>query len=163
MKNLFRSLCLAGLVLTAVAAAEPAAAQGRGDHDTPATARDGWRYDRNDTPWRYGSPNCRSDDGWVYCRDRDGDWRRHHRASRDDDWWWDRDDDWFDDDDWYGRREMIDSRLVVRRLARQGFENMSDLKLRGDVYSLKAIDPYGRSVIVQVDPYSGEIVDILRR
>ncbi|MGH6930719.1 MAG: hypothetical protein ACREEV_20560 [Dongiaceae bacterium] len=159
MTNLFRSLCFAGLALTATATAMPAAAE-RGDHDTPATSG---RWG-DDTPWRYGSPSCRTDgDGWVVCRDRSGNWRRHHHEGSYGDSWWGND----DDDDWnggrYGQRDMIDSRLVVRQLSRQGFEGMSDLKLRGDVYSLKATDPYGRRVIVQIDPYSGRIVNVLPR
>jgi hypothetical protein len=148
MTNLFRSLCFTGIVLAATATAMPAAAE-RGDHDTPATQR-------YDTPWRYGSPDCRTDrDGWVQCRDGSGHWRRHHYERP----------RWADDDrwngHWYGQR--IDSRVVVRQLQRQGFENMSDMKLRGDVYSLKATDPYGRRVILQVDPYTGRIVNVLPR
>lgn len=157
MTTLFRSLCFTGLVLAATATAMPAAAE-RGDHDTPATERKQWEYD---TPWRYGSPACRRDDGWVVCRDRDGDWRRHHYEGARGSPWWSDDDDW--DRRWYGRREMIDSRIVVRQLQRQGFVNMRDLKLRGDVYSLKATDPYGQSVIVQIDPYTGRIVNVLPR
>lgn len=159
MTNLLRSICLAGVVLSAAVTAGPAAAE-RGDHDTPATARQQPGYD---TPWRYGAPTCRTDhDGWVVCRDRSGHWRRHHheRSGRGP-WWADHDDD--RDGRWYGRREMIDSRIVVRQLHRQGFDNMSDLKLRGDVYSLKATDPYGQRVIVQIDPYTGRIVNVLRR
>jgi hypothetical protein len=58
---------------------------------------------------------------------------------------------------------MISSRIVAQQLHRRGFEDLRDLKLRGDVYSMKAIDPYGRRVIVQVDPYSGRIVNVLPR
>jgi hypothetical protein len=148
MTNPYRSLCFAGLVLAATATAMPAAAE-RGDHDTPATQRDDWRY---------GSPACRTDDdGWVVCRDRSGQWRRHHYERPR----WADDDGW--NGSWYGRDERIDSRVVVRQLQRQGFENMSDMKLRGDVYSLKATDPYGRRVILQVDPYTGRIVNVLPR
>jgi hypothetical protein len=150
MTNLFRSLFFTGLVLAATAAAMPAAAE-RGDHDTPSTQRDGWRYDEQ---FRYGSPDCYRDDGWVVCRDRSGQWRRHHNEQ------W-ADDDW--DGGGYGRYQRIDSRMVVRQLQRQGFDNMSDMKLRGDVYSLKATDPYGRRVILQVDPYTGRIVNVLPR
>jgi hypothetical protein len=159
MTNLFRSLCFTGLVLAATATAMPAAAE-RGDHDTPATQRGQWGYD---TPWRYGSPACRTDgDGWVVCRDRSGYWRRHHyEGSRGGPWWADDDDYWNGNS--YGQNEMIDTRIVVRQLQRQGFENMSDLKLRGDVYSLKATDPYGQRVIVQIDPYTGQIVNVLPR
>jgi hypothetical protein len=159
MTNLFRSLCFAGLALTATAAAMPAAAE-RGDHDTPATARGQWG---DETPWRYGSPACRSDDdGWVVCRDRSGHWRRHHYEGSQGGPWW-ADDDWDGNGYGYGQGDMIDSRIVVHQLRRQGFENMSDLKLRGDVYSLKATDPYGRRVILQIDPYSGRIVNVLPR
>ena len=147
MTNLFRSLCFTGLVLAATATAMPAAAE-RGDHDTPATQRD----------WSYGSPACRTDnDGWVVCRDASGHWRRHHYERP----------QWSDNDYWggnqYGRYQRIDSRVVVRQLQRQGFENMSDMKLRGDVYSLKATDPYGQRVILQIDPYTGRIVNVLPR
>jgi hypothetical protein len=153
MTNVFRSLCFTGFVLAATTAAMPAAAE-RGDHDTPATQRDNWRYD---TPWRYGSPACRTDDdGWVVCRDASGYWRRHHYEGP----------QWADDDyggGGYGRYDMIDSRVVVRQLQRQGFQNMSDMKLRGDVYSLKATDPYGQRVILQIDPYTGRIVNVIPR
>ena len=44
-----------------------------------------------------------------------------------------------------------------------GFDDLRDIKLRGDVISAKAVDRYGRPVIVSVDPYSGEIVDVIRR
>jgi len=159
MTNLFRSLCFTGLVLAATATAMPAAAE-RGDHDTPATERAQRGYD---TPWRYGSPACRRDGGWVVCRDRDGDWRRHrYEGARGSPWRYDSDDgDW--DGRWYGQRERIDSRIVARQLHRQGFRGMRDMKPRGDVYSLKANDPYGRPVIVQIDPYSGQIVNVIPR
>lgn len=158
MTNLFRSLCFAGLALAATATAMPAAAE-RGDHDTPATQREDWRYD---TPWRYGSPACRTDDdGWVVCRDGSGHWRRHHYEGSYGRPWRDDDDDW--NGGWYGQRDVIDSRMIVRQLQRQGFDNMEDMKLRGDVYSLKATDPYGQRVILQIDPYTGRIVNVLPR
>jgi len=159
MMNLFRTICLTGVLVGAIAAATPAAAE-RGDHDTPAT-RDQWQYD---TPWRYGAPACRTDKaGWVLCRDNSGRWQRHHREGRNDGRWWDdRDND--RRGGWYGGPpERIDSRVVARRLHDQGFRNLRDMKLRGDVYSLKATDPYGRAVIVQVHPYTGRIVNIVRR
>jgi hypothetical protein len=48
-------------------------------------------------------------------------------------------------------------------MKRNGFDDLRDIKLRGDVISAKAVDRYGRPVIVSVDPYSGEIVDVIRR
>jgi hypothetical protein len=72
--TLMRIVGIAGLLLLGAAAAPPAVAQGRGDHDTPATQGQ-WESGR----WQYSPPECRtSADGWVMCRDRDGYWQRDH-------------------------------------------------------------------------------------
>jgi hypothetical protein len=80
MTLLLRLVCVTGLLMSVIAI--PAAAdQGRGDHDTPATQR---QSDFGSPP-RYNSPTCRTDDdGWLVCRDRDGQWRRDetHRRYR---------------------------------------------------------------------------------
>jgi hypothetical protein len=155
MTNLMRAVWLGGLLLCAAAA--PAAAQGRGDHDTPATQRKSEGDER-----LYVGRFCRTDDdGWVRCRDRDGRWRRARADPNFGDWW---EDLWDDlDDDPPRRRRMIDGDIVARQLYRRGFEDLRDMKLRGNVYSAKAIDRRGRPVIVTVDPYSGEIIDVVRR
>jgi hypothetical protein len=153
MANLLRTIFLGVLLLSA--AALPAAAQGRGDHDTPATQRRS--EGREET---YYNRACRNDDGWVVCRDNNGRWRRMEREAR---WPWE-DEFWDNDDDWYrGRSRMIDGNDAARVMKRSGFEDLRDMKLRGDVYSAKAVDRYGRPVIVSVDPYTGEIVDVIRR
>ncbi len=160
MTNLLRVICLGGLLMSATAVS--AAAQGRGDHDTPETQR---KSEGQERP--YVGRYCRTDDdGWVRCRDRDGRWRRARADPNFGDWWedlWDDLRDDLDDDRARRARRMIDGDIVARQLYRRGFEDLRDMKLRGDVYSAKAIDRHGRPVIVTVDPYSGEIIDVARR
>jgi hypothetical protein len=155
MIKLVHIVCVGVLLLGA--AALPAAAQGRGDHDTPATQRRAELAEQ-----RYYDRACRSEGGWAVCRDRDGDWRRD-RAHPRFGWPWandrrHRNHGWF-----WERPRMLDGNVVARQLHRWGFEDLRDMKLRGDVYSAKAIDPYGRRVIVSVDPYTGRIVDVVPR
>ena len=153
MANMLRTIFLGVLLLSA--AALPAAAQGRGDHDTPATQR---RSEGRETYYNYNRA-CRNDDGWVVCRDNNGRWRRVEREAR---WPWE--EGFWGDDDWNrGRSRMIDGNDAARVMKRNGFDDLRDIKLRGDVISAKAVDRYGRPVIVSVDPYSGEIVDVIRR
>ncbi len=59
-------------------------------------------------------------------------------------------------DDGY-RREIIGPRGVTRILERRGY-NVGDIRLRRDVYVVRASRPSGRRVIVMVDAYSGRIV-----
>ena len=79
MTGLVHLVCLTGLLVGMIAI--PAAGHGRGDHDTPATQR----QSESGPPPQYNSPACRTDDdGWVLCRDRNGQWRRgdtHRRYS----------------------------------------------------------------------------------
>ena len=150
MKNLFRCIAIAGLLL---GAAGPAAAQGRGDHDTPAT-QDPSESGR----WQDQAPDCRTGtDGWVMCRDRDGYWQRDH----------------YDPDfngDWgngygggygggYGY-PVVAPQSIVHSLYRQGFSYISEPLLSGQFYQVKAIDPYGRKVKLYIDAYSGRIAKV---
>jgi hypothetical protein len=73
-----RLVCSTSLLLSAIAL-PVAAEQGRGDHDTPATQR----QSESGSPQQYNSQACRTDDdGWVLCRDRNGQWQRHESRQR---------------------------------------------------------------------------------
>jgi hypothetical protein len=155
MTKLIHIICLGSLLLGAMAL--PAAAQGRGDHDTPWTQR----RDEAATP-QYRQGFCHVEGVWLVCRDGVGNWRRHsaHPQAR---WEWD-DNRRQHGYGWHHERSrMLDGKVIGRRLHERGFRDLRDMKLRGDVYSAKAIDPYGRRVIVSVDPYTGRIVDVVRR
>ena len=72
-----------GSLLLAAAAATPATAQGRGDHDTPATQRQS-----ESGGAKYVTPDCRTNgDGWILCRDGDGYWQRDRYDAGFGDWW----------------------------------------------------------------------------
>ena len=137
MRTPFRCIGIAGLLL-GVAAATPAAAQGRGDHDTPAT--------QGPSGWQYGAPGCRtSADGWVMCRDSNGYWQR----------------DRYDPDfgGGYGY-DVLPPHVIVRDLQRNDFTYISQPLLEGRFYQVKALDPYGRNVKLYVDAYSGRIAKV---
>ena len=144
--TLIRVIGIAGLLL-GVAAAPPAAAQGRGDHDTPAT-----QAPSESGRWQYRPPECRtSADGWVMCRDRDGYWQRDH----------------YDPDFGYGQGygggygyDVLPPYAIVRNLQRNNFTYISQPVLAGQFYQVKALDPYGRKVKVYVDAYSGRIAKV---
>lgn len=147
MNNLLRGLALGALLTawTADALAE------RGDHDTPATERQ--------SPWAqpHAARPCRSDDGWVVCRDAAGRWRRHHY------------DPWFGNDcrgsdDWpCGPARILPRNVVIEWLHDRDFDDLRDMRLRDEVYTLKAIDPRGRPVRLTVDAFSGRILRSERR
>jgi hypothetical protein len=144
--TLIRVIGIAGLLL-GVAAAPPAVAQGRGDHDTPAT-----QAPSESGRWQYNPSECRtSADGWVMCRDRDGYWRRDH----------------YDPDFGYGQGygggygyDVLPPYAIVRNLQRNNFTYISQPVLAGQFYQVKALDPYGRKVKVYVDAYSGRIAKV---
>ena len=146
MRALLRIAIIGGIML----APASAAAQGRGDHDTPATQQQ-W----GSPGWQYSAPNCRmSDDGWVMCRDSDGTWQRHRYDRRfggygrynSDNWW-----------SW-GTSRPLPLDVVVNNLHLWHFDDLRDMKQYGDVYRVKAVDPYGRPVTVTVDVFSGRII-----
>ena len=137
MMTLFRFVAIAGLLL-GVAAATPAAAQGRGDHDTPAT--------QGPTDWQYGAPDCRtSADGWLMCRDSNRYWQR----------------DRYDADfaGGYGY-DVLPPHAIVRDLQQNNFTYISPPLIEGRFYQVKALDPYGRKVKLYVDAYSGRIAAV---
>lgn len=141
MNNLFRGLALIGLLTTWAVDARAE----RGDHDTPAT-------ERQSRGIQAPARQCRSDDGWVVCRDAAGHWRRHHY------------DPWFGgncrgSDDWpCGPARILPRNVVIDWLHDWRFDNLKDMKLRDDVYTLKAIDRYGRPVRLTIDAFSGRIL-----
>jgi hypothetical protein len=144
MMAIVRFIAIAGLLLGA-SAATPAAAQGRGDHDTPATQD--WSESGG---WQYRPPACRrSADGWVMCRDRNGYWYRDH----------------YDHDyggGWghgYGFG-VLPPQVIVRSLHADGFSYISEPVLSGRFYQVRALDPYGRKVKLYVDAYDGRIVKV---
>lgn len=151
MTRLFRALCLGTSLLCTAGTA--ALAQGRGDHDTPATQR------QSESGRQY-QPKCRTDsDGWVWCRGGSGQWYRHHRESGYQDWdWWNNDDAWWSDSD-----RVLSRNTVIRQLKRRNYADLRDMKLTGNVYTLKAIDPKGRAVRLRVDGTTGRILSSERR
>jgi hypothetical protein len=143
MMTLVRLIAIAGLLLGASAATH-AAAQGRGDHDTPAT------QDPSESGgWQYRAPACRtSADGWVMCRDRNGYWYR------------DRYDPGFGG--WghgYGYG-VLPPRAIVRSLRGYGFSYISEPVLSGRYYQVRALDRYGRKVKLYIDAYDGRIANV---
>lgn len=89
------------------------------------------------------------DDGYDRGGDR-GDWRdwrgrgqgRWHGGPRDD------------------RRDpdVIPEQRVVRKLVRQGFVAIDDIRLRRDRYIVEAVRPNGALVRLTVDAYDGQIL-----
>ena len=141
-------LLIASLLL-GMAAASSAAAQGRNDHDTPAT-QDASESGRP----QYQAPDCQTgSDGWVMCRDGNGYWQR----------------DRYDPDfgeDWgngygggYGYG-VLPPYEIVRYLHQSGFSYISPPALAGRFYQVKALDPNGRKVKLYVDAYSGRIAKV---
>jgi hypothetical protein len=60
---------------------------------------------------------------------------------------------------WGGHRyERLRPRQIKRRLARRGFFQMRGMRMRGDVYVLRARGPRGVKQRLVVDAYSGRIV-----
>ena len=60
---------------------------------------------------------------------------------------------------WGGHRyERLRPRQIKRRLARHGFRHMRGMRMRGDVYVLRARGPRGAKQRLVVDAYSGRIV-----
>ena len=142
-------IAIIGVIVMLTAAS--AAAQGRGDHDTPAT-----QAPSESGRWQY-TPECRTNyDGWVVCRDRNGNWQRQNYYRR---WgsnrWYNYGNDWFG-----GRSRILPSDVVIDNLHRWNFDDLRDMKRVGDVYVLKAVDPHGRPVRLTVDVFSGRIIGI---
>jgi hypothetical protein len=139
MKTLVRFVAVAGLLLSA-SAATPAAAQGRGDHDTPAT-----QEQSESGGWQYQAPACRtSSDGWVMCRDGDGYWQRDHYDPDFGNGW----------GNGYGRgygHGLLPPQAIARSLHGDGYSDISEPVLSGRFYQVKALDPYGRKVKLYVD------------
>jgi len=155
MKTPIRFIGIAGLL--GVAAATPAIAQGRGDHDTPAT------QGPSESPgWQSGAPDCRtSADGWVMCRDSNGYWQRdRYDADFGGGRWGAR--------DGYGQSyggggygyDVLPPYAIVRDLQRNNFTYISPPLLEGRFYQVKALDPYGRKVKLSVDAYSDRVATV---
>jgi hypothetical protein len=152
MRVLVRVIAIAGL-LPGLDAAGPAAAQGRGDHDTPAT-----QGQSESGRWQYRAPDCRTGaDGWVMCRDRYGYWQRDHYDPDFNSGW----------GNGYGGGygggygyPVVAPQSIVHSLYRQGFSYISEPLLSGQFYQVKAIDPNGRKVKLYIDAYSGRIAKV---
>jgi hypothetical protein len=152
MMALVRFIAVAGLLL-GIGAATPAAAQGRGDHDTPATSGQS-----DSGSWQYRAPDCRTGgDGWVMCRDRYGYWQRDHYDPDFGSGW----------GNGYGGGygggygyPVVPPQAIVRSLHRQGFSYISQPLLSGQFYQVKALDPSGRKVKLYIDAYSGRIAKV---
>ena len=123
----------------------PAAAQGRGDHDTPAT-----QSPSESGRWQYNAPpDCRaSDDGWVVCRDQDGYWQRDYYDPQ------------FSDGRYGDEDSIVSPWSIVQDLRYQGFNYISEPALAGRLYQVKARDPNGHKVKLYIDAYSGRIVKV---
>ncbi len=142
-------------LLLGVAAASSAAAQGRNDHDTPATQRQS-----ESQGWQYRAPDCRTgSDSWVMCRDRNGYWQRdHYDPDFGGDWW---------GNGGYGQGHgggygygILPPHAIVRHLHQNDFSYISQPVLAGRFYQVKALDPNGRKVKLYVDAYSGRIAKV---
>lgn len=143
-------LIIASLLL-GMAAASPAAAQGRNDHDTPAT-QDPSESGRP----QYLAPDCRAgSDGWVMCRNREGYWQRdRHDPDFGGDWWGD---GGYGGGYGYG---VLPPHVIARYLHQNNFTYISQPVLAGQFYQVKALDPYGRKVKLYVDAHSGRIAKV---
>ena len=149
MSTLLRLAC-ASVLLLGTAATTPAAAQGRNDHDTPATER----QSRVGAPWQYDARSCRTDNfGWVVCRDRSGHWRRDHLDPRVAGDWWPGGGGWS-----WEPRPVLSRDAVIGRLHRRDYARLRDIDFRHDVYTLKALDPHGQRVRLTVDAFTGRII-----
>lgn len=142
-------LLIASLLLGMAAAS--AAAQGRNDHDTPATQRQS-----ESQGWQYKAPDCRtSADGWVMCRDSNGYWQRdYYDPDSGGDWWGD---GGYGSGYGYG---VLPPQAIVRYLHQNDFSYISQPVLAGRFYQVKALDPDGRKVKLYVDAYSGRIAKV---
>lgn len=151
MKNLPLSACAA--IIGCLLISAPAAAQGRGDHDTPAT-----QSPSESGRWQYSAPYCRaSDDGWIVCRDQDGYWQRDHYDPQF------RDGRYSEEGSDYGygySNDIVSPWSIVQDLRYQGFSYISQPALAGQFYQVKARDPNGHKVKLYIDAYSGRIVKV---
>lgn len=141
-------IAIIGVIMMLTAAS--AAAQGRGDHDTPATQ----------DPSESGRPQSRVPEcrttayGWVVCRDRNGNWQRQNYNRRfGGNRWYNYGNDWFG-----GTSRVLPRDVVIDNLHRWNFDDLRDMKRVGDVYVLKAVDAHGRPVRLTVDVFSGRII-----
>lgn len=143
LNNLLRVLALGGLLTVWAVAAQAE----RGDHDTPATDGQNKRFQPSDV-----ARTCRSEDGWVLCRDAKGHWYRDHF------------DPFFGlgcgaSDNWpCASGRILPRDIVIGRLHDRDFDELRDLRLHDDVYTVRAIDPYGRPVRLTIDAHSGRIL-----
>lgn len=63
------------------------------------------------------------------------------------------------DEDWpCNTARILPRAVIVDWLTDWDFDDLEDLRLRDDVYTLKAIDPYGRPVRLTIDAFSGRIL-----
>jgi hypothetical protein len=140
---------LVASLLLGVAAASSAAAQGRNDHDTPAT------QDPSESGRRpYQAPDCRTgSDGWVACRDDSGYWERDRYDPDFGDGWG----NGYGGGYGYG---VLPPFEVMRYLHQNNFTYISQPVLTGDFYQVKALDPYGRKVKLYVDARTGRIAKV---
>jgi hypothetical protein len=148
MMAIVRFISIAGLLFGA-SAGTLAAAQGRGDHDTPAT------QDPSESGgWQYRAPACRTTaDGWLMCRDSNGYWYRDHYDPNYGGGWG----NGYGGGYGYG---VLPPRTIVRSLHADGFSHISEPVLSGRFYQVRALDPYGRNVKLYVDAYDGRIVKV---
>jgi hypothetical protein len=137
-------------LLLGVAAASSAIAQGRNDHDTPAT-QDPSESGRQ----QYRAPDCwTGTDGWAMCRDRNGYWQRDRYDPDFKDHW--------RGDGGHGQGHgggygVMPPDQIARYLHQNNFTYISQPVLAGQFYQVKALDPYGRKVKLYIDAHTGRI------
>jgi hypothetical protein len=101
---------------------------------------------------------------------RDDDWRDRHRRDS-----WSHERRWGDSHrprhlwpqfrqlPWAGMHHFLPPAIVERRLRRQSFQPIGRIELRHGVYLVRAVDPFGRRVLLAVDPVTGGILGRQRR
>lgn len=156
MTSLSRALCLGALLLAApgsasgatsgaIAAPPPYHLAGGSDHLTLAG-----HSGRDDRRW---SDHGRPDRAWP---DRPRRWSEHRPWQP---WPGAR----LRPLPWAGMHHALPPRMVERRLRRQHFLPLGPIERRHGLYLVRAIDPFGRRVLLAIDPWTGDILGRQRR
>ena len=157
MPSLSRSLCLGALLFAAPLAAVPAEAAPPAPPYHLAAGPDHGRLIPAGHP--------RRDDGQWAAHEWADDWRQDQRKGwRDQHRRWQ---PWPQPDlrhrPWLGMPHLLPPRAVERQLRRQFFQPVGRIELRHGVYLVRAIDPFGRRVLLAIDPVTGAVLGRHRR
>lgn len=140
IRTLFLSIAAATVLIAGSASAEP------------PHGNQGWQHDRD---YRDGNRDRNRDRDWRGDRNRDRDWR-DDRGN----WHRDRDRYWRNE---YGMRGFVPRDRIFRELRRRNY-----VRFTGDPYwfqgryVIRTFDRRGQAIIVEINPYTGDVMGIVR-